>query len=105
MGSRGKSNLRWAKGRELGFPTANINYNYQISPANGIYAGWAKVEGDNIWRKAAISTGTRPHYRGTDKILEVHLLSFSGNLHQKRLRVQPLLKKLEMNKNLKMKKN
>lgn len=76
-----------AKGRELGFPTANINYNYQICPANGIYAGWAKVEGDNIWRKAAISTGTRPHYRGTDKILEVHLLSFSGNLYQKRLRV------------------
>ena len=27
-----------AKGRELGFPTANINYNYQICPANGIYA-------------------------------------------------------------------
>ena len=76
-----------AKGRDLGFPTANINYNYQISPANGIYAGWAKVEGDTIWRKAAISTGTRPHYRGTDKILEVHLLSFSGNLYQKRLRV------------------
>ena len=76
-----------AKGRELGFPTANLNYNYQIAPANGIYAAWIKIEGDNIWRKAAISSGTRPHYNGTKKILEVHLLFFSGNLYQKRLRV------------------
>ena len=28
-----------SKGRELGYPTANLNYSYQIAPANGIYAG------------------------------------------------------------------
>ena len=76
-----------SKGRELGYPTANINYTYQISPANGIYAAWIKIEGENAWRQAAISTGTRPHYNGTKKILEVHLLLFSGNLYQKRLRI------------------
>ena len=76
-----------SKGRELGFPTANLNYLYQISPANGIYAGWAKIEGENIWREAAISSGIRPHYHGVKKILEVHLLFFSGNLYQRRLRV------------------
>ncbi|MBF96185.1 MAG: Riboflavin biosynthesis protein RibF [Alphaproteobacteria bacterium MarineAlpha9_Bin4] len=76
-----------SKGRELGYPTANLNYLYQIPPANGIYAGWAKIEGESIWRKAAISSGIRPHYNGVKKILEVHLLYFSGNLYQKRLRV------------------
>jgi len=76
-----------SKGRELGFPTANLNYLYQISPANGIYAGWVKIEGENVWREAAISTGIRPHYNGAKKILEVHLLFFSGNLYQRRLRV------------------
>ena len=76
-----------SKGKELGFPTANINYLYQISPSNGIYAGWVKIEGDSIWREAAISTGIRPHYNGVKKILEVHLLFFSGNLYKKRLRV------------------
>ena len=76
-----------SKGRELGFPTANLNYLYLISPANGIYAGWAKIEGENIWREAAISSGIRPHYNGVKKNLEVHLLFFSGNLYQRRLRV------------------
>ncbi len=75
------------KGRELGYPTANINYTYQIAPSNGIYAAWVKIEDEDIWRAAAISTGTRPHYNGKKKILEVHLLLFSGNLYQKRLRV------------------
>ena len=83
----GKVTSGRAKGRELGYPTANINYLYQISPANGIYAGWAKIEGENIWREAAISSGVRPHYSGKKKILEVHLLFFSGNLYEKRLRV------------------
>jgi len=76
-----------AKGRELGYPTANINYLYQIPPANGIYAGWVKIEGESKWREAAISSGVRPHYNGVKKILEVHLLFFSGNLYEKRLRV------------------
>ncbi|MBV69099.1 MAG: riboflavin biosynthesis protein RibF [Pelagibacterales bacterium] len=76
-----------SKGRELGYPTANLNYSYQIAPANGIYAGLIKIENENIWRQAAISTGTRPHYKGKKKILEVHLLFFAGNLYQKRLRV------------------
>ena len=76
-----------AKGRELGFPTANINYSYQISPDNGIYAGWVKIEGEKEWRQAAISTGFRPHYDGETKILEVHILFFSANLYQKSIRV------------------
>ena len=76
-----------SKGRELGFPTANLNYLYQISPANGIYAGWVKIEGENVWRQAAISSGIRPHYNGAKKILEVHLLFFSGNLYERRLRI------------------
>ncbi|MDC3023866.1 bifunctional riboflavin kinase/FAD synthetase [Alphaproteobacteria bacterium] len=76
-----------AIGRELGYPTANLHYLYQISPSNGIYASWVKIEGEKKWRKAVISTGYRPHYEGKKKILEVHLLLYSGNLYQKRLRV------------------
>ncbi len=76
-----------AKGRDLGYPTANLNYLYQISPAKGIYAGWVKIDGENFWREAAISTGTRPHYSGIKEILEVHLIFFSGNLYEKRIRV------------------
>lgn len=76
-----------AKGRELGFPTANIKYLHQIAPSNGIYACLVKVGNDREWRMAAISTGTRPQYKGEEKILEAHILDFTGNLYQKRLRV------------------
>ena len=76
-----------AKGRELGFPTANIEYLYQIAPSNGIYACWVKIENDKIWRMGAISTGTRPQFNGIEKILEVHIIDFNGILYQKRLRV------------------
>ena len=44
---------------------------------------------------SSISTGTRPHYNGK-KNIKVHLLLYSGNLYQKRLRVA-FIKKLEMN--------
>ncbi len=76
-----------ARGRLLGYPTANINYDYQISPSNGIYACWIKIEKEDIWRMAAISSGIRPHYSGKKKILEIHIINFSGNLYRKRLRV------------------
>ena len=35
-----------ARGRLLGYPTANLRYTYQISPSKGIYASWTQVEGE-----------------------------------------------------------
>ena len=51
-------------GKKLGFPTANINYLYQISPSNGIYAGWVKVDGESVWREQL-------YLRGLDRIIMV----------------------------------
>ncbi|MAJ24354.1 MAG: hypothetical protein CMP36_02470 [Rickettsiales bacterium] len=74
-------------GRLLGFPTANIKYLYQIAPQKGIYACWVKIEGEKCWRMSAVSTGVRPHYNGTEEILEVYVFNYSGNLYQKRITV------------------
>ena len=76
-----------AKGRDLGFPTANVKYTYQLAPSNGIYACWAKIENDQDWRMAAVSTGYRPQFNGKEKLLEVHFLKFSCNVYHKRIRV------------------
>ena len=76
-----------AKGRILGYPTANLKYSYQISPSRGVYACWTNIEGDQKWYKSAVSTGVRPHYKGVEEILEVYIFNFSGNLYQKRIRV------------------
>ena len=76
-----------AKGRVLGYPTANLKYTYQISPSKGIYACWTNIVGEAKWYKSAASTGVRPHYKGIEEILEVYIFNFSGNLYQKRIRI------------------
>ena len=76
-----------ARGRLLGYPTANLRYTYQMPPSKGIYASWTKIEGEKIWHMSAVSTGTRPQYNGVEEILEVYIFNFSGNLYQKRIRV------------------
>ena len=51
------------RGREIGYPTANIGkLEGQTIPADGIYAGWLTV-GINFW-PAAISIGTNPTFEG-----------------------------------------
>ena len=52
-----------ARGREIGYPTANLgNLDGQTIPSDGVYAGWLTV-GINRW-PAAISIGTNPTFAG-----------------------------------------
>ncbi|HEV2348012.1 MAG TPA: bifunctional riboflavin kinase/FAD synthetase, partial [Actinocrinis sp.] len=49
------------RGRELGFPTANVDTPpHTAIPADGVYAGWLVVDGDPL--PAAISIGTNPTF-------------------------------------------
>ena len=77
-----------ARGRELGFPTANIKVDVrQILPGLGIYAGGVRTS-DARWWPGAISVGTRPQFYDDGSILvEVHLPGFSGDLYDQQLDV------------------
>jgi FAD synthase len=71
------------RGRELGFPTANIALSDQSgSVGDGVWAGWVR-RADGTHLPAAISVGRRPTYYGADgyRLLEAHLLEFSGDLY------------------------
>lgn len=71
------------RGRELGFPTANVAVSEEIClPADGIYAG-EYLTPDGEWRPAAISLGRRPtFYEDADhSLLEAYLLDFDGDLY------------------------
>jgi riboflavin kinase/FMN adenylyltransferase len=73
------------RGRELGFPTANVGVPPDIClPADGIYAGWFRLPNGQD-HPAALSLGRRPtFYRGaTDSLLEAYLLDFDGDLYEK----------------------
>ena len=69
------------RGRDLGFPTANIAPHPQAClPGNGVYAGWWVSEAGRL--PAAINVGVRPTFRSDDKRLcEVHVLDFEGDLY------------------------
>ena len=77
------------RGRELGFPTANIALSDQAGTiGDGVWAGWVqRADGSRI--AAAVSVGRRPTYYGADgyRLLEAHLLDFSGDLYGETLLV------------------
>jgi len=61
------------RGRELGFPTANVETpEYAAIPADGVYAGWLVVEGERL--PAAISVGTNPQFDGVRRTVEAYAL-------------------------------
>jgi riboflavin kinase/FMN adenylyltransferase len=78
-----------ARGRDLGFPTANVNMGDYLHPANGVYAVRACIEdgGAPQWIDGAASFGLRPQFAGTDPRLEVFLLDYRGDLYGRTLRV------------------
>lgn len=74
------------RGRELGFPTANVRFPDDAPPpAFGVYAGMA------LGRPAAISVGVRPTF-GDDlePLLEAHILDFDGDLYGREITVELL---------------
>ena len=71
------------RGRELGFPTANLDVSSDLLvPPDGVYAGWVRD------CRAAVSIGTNPHFEGVERRVEAHLLDFDGDLYGERLVVE-----------------
>lgn len=71
------------RARDLGAPTANIEFDADIClPADGIYAGWHERPAGEVFA-AAISLGRRPTFYGPEGalVLESHLLDFDGELY------------------------
>lgn len=63
-----------ARGRELGFPTANLSADAAgLIPADGVYAGWLIDETGRRW-PAAISVGTNPTFDGVARTVESHVI-------------------------------
>jgi riboflavin kinase/FMN adenylyltransferase len=63
------------RGRELGFPTANVPVRDLAVPPDGVYAGWLQVAGDGDPLPAAISVGTNPTFDGVrDRRVEAYVL-------------------------------
>jgi riboflavin kinase / FMN adenylyltransferase len=79
-----------AIGRELGFPTANIEIDpAKVIPGDGVYAASATHNGKHY--QAALSIGTKPtlHEHG-EQTVEVLLIGFKGDLYGEKLTIECL---------------
>ena len=75
-----------ARGRTIGFPTANIQLGAHLEPARGVYAVTARLPDGGVVKGVA-NLGQRPTVGGTESRLEVHLFDFSGDLYGQELAV------------------
>ncbi len=79
------------RGRDLGFPTANIHLHRHTAPVQGIFA--VEVFGlDKEPLAAVASVGVRPTFNGTRCLLEVHLFDFDQDIYGRYVQVEFLHK-------------
>lgn len=75
------------RGRQLGFPTANLAIaERRLIPADGIYAVRVKI--DDVWFGGAANIGIRPTFDHGHRLVEVYVLDFDGDLYDQVIEVQ-----------------
>jgi riboflavin kinase / FMN adenylyltransferase len=77
-----------ARGRELGYPTANLVPDpAYVTPGHGVYA--CRVETPEGWRAAATNIGIRPQFKtGRGELIEAYVLDWSGDLYGRDLKIE-----------------
>lgn len=75
------------RGRQLGFPTANLELNdpYKLLPAEGIYVVRAVLREGTF--DGVLHLGPRPTFVGASPTVELHLIDWDGNLYGRHVRV------------------
>lgn len=67
------------RGRQLGFPTANVLLKRRVSPLSGVFAVMVKTSNGEF--KGVANIGARPTINGIRQQLEVHIFDFDENLY------------------------
>jgi riboflavin kinase/FMN adenylyltransferase len=86
-GVEGRVERGQARGRELGFPTANLRPQNRVIPRGGVYVTATLIEGE--WRRSVTNIGTRPTFEtATEPSVETHVINWSGDMYADVLRVR-----------------
>jgi riboflavin kinase/FMN adenylyltransferase len=76
-----------ARGRTIGFPTANIALGRHLEPARGVYAVTIRLP-DGTWRRGVANIGRRPTvHEGLESRLEVNIFDFDADIYGAELAV------------------
>jgi len=75
------------RGRELGFPTANLNSHNEVLPPDGVYTVRVVVGEEQFG--GVVNIGVRPTFAGVPprRVLEVHILDFTRELYGQNIEV------------------
>lgn len=72
-------------GKDLGFPTANIQVDTDKFLPTGVFAGNTVIDDNNY--RCIVNIGAKPTYDIAEQTVEVHILNFKGNLYGEKLSI------------------
>jgi riboflavin kinase/FMN adenylyltransferase len=75
-----------SRGKQLGFPTANIYPKNELLPKSGVYMATVKM--DEKLFHAVVNVGSNPTFGDDVTHLEAYILGFKGNIYNKRLNIE-----------------
>lgn len=74
-------------GTKLGIPTVNLEIDSSfLTLKDGVYSGKTNIDGKSY--KAVINYGARPTFNLTEKLIEAHLIGFTGDLYGKQIELE-----------------
>jgi riboflavin kinase/FMN adenylyltransferase len=73
------------RGREMGFPTANMTTANELVPPHGVYATTLTIDG--VVHAALTNIGVRPTFNETDVTIETYVLRYDGDLYGRSVRL------------------
>ncbi len=74
------------RGRQIGFPTANLDTDWDILPKVGVYATLANVNGTK--HQSITNIGYRPTFGHNGLLIETHIFDFDEDIYKKRIKVE-----------------
>lgn len=79
----GRVSRGYGRGGNIGFPTVNIETEFEIIPKNGVYI--SEVEINGIKYGSVTNIGYNPTFNNKEKSIETYILNFSDNIYGKEL--------------------
>ena len=74
------------RGRQIGFPTANLDTDWAILPKVGVYATVAHVDDRKI--HSITNVGYRPTFGHNELLVETHIFDFNEEIYKKRIKIE-----------------
>ena len=74
------------RGRQIGFPTANLETDWDILPKVGVYATLANVDGTKY--QSITNIGFRPTFGHSELLIETHIFDFNQDIYKKKIKVE-----------------